>query len=92
MKNGNHIQAIQGFIETAGIDEENVSEIIEQSETIDGKNVTYYTFEVFSPDTEDMFILATQLGHLYGPKNIWIDTYKFTRKYRGFAKIEITVK
>lgn len=92
MKNGNNIQAIQGFIEVAGIEEENVGEIIEDFATTAGKKVAYYTFKVFSPDTEDMFILATQLGHLYGPKNVWIDTYKATQKYRGFAKIEISVK
>lgn len=92
MKNGNNTQAIQSFIETAGIDEEQVSEIVTQSEVIDGKTILYYTFKVFSPDTEDLFILATQLGHLYGPKNIWIDTYKATQKYLGYSKIEISVK
>ena len=92
MKNGNNAQAIRGFIETAGIDENSVSEIVTQSEVIDGKTILYYTFKVFSPDTEDMFVLATMLGHLYGPKNIWIDTYKFTRKYLKYAKIEISVK
>lgn len=92
MKNGNNTQAIQSFIETAGICEESVSEIVTQSEVIDNKTILYYTFKVFSPDTEDMFILATQLGHLYGPKNIWIDTYKATQKYLGYAKIEISVK
>ena len=92
MKNVNNAQAIQGFIETAGIDDNSVSEIVTQSEVIDGKTILYYTFKVFSPDTEDMFILATMLGHLYGPKNIWIDTYKSTQKYLGYAKIEIAVK
>ena len=92
MKNGNNVRAIQGFIDTAGIEEESVSEIIAQSEVIDGKTIRYYTFKVFSPDLEDMFTLATQLGHLYGPKNIWIDTYKATQKYLGYSKIEIAVK
>jgi len=92
MKKVNNSQAIQGFIETAGIDDNSVSEIVTQSEVIDGKTILYYTFKVFSPDTEDMFILATMLGHLYGPKNIWIDTYKATQKYLGYAKIEISVK
>lgn len=87
-----HAQVIANFVETAGIEESCFGEIVEQAETIDGKHIKYFTFKIFSPDTEELFILATMLGHLFGPKNIWIDTYKATQKYLGYAKIEISVK
>lgn len=87
-----HAQAIANFVETSGIEENSFGEIVEESEIINGKNIKYFTFKIFSPNTEEMFILATQLGHLFGPKNVWIDTYKATQKYLGYAKIEVSVK
>lgn len=77
---------------TAGIEEDSFTDIVIQKEEIDGKSILYYTFKIFSPDTEEMFILATMLGAKFGPKNIWIDTYKATQKYLGYAKLEIAVK
>ncbi len=87
-----HAQAIANFVETAGIDENCFGEIVEQQEVIDGKTIKYFTFKIFSPETEEMFILGTMLGNLFGPVNVWVDTYKPTQKYLGYSKIEIAVK
>ena len=84
--------AIQDMALTAGIEDDSLGEIVTQQEIIDGKVITYKTFKVFSPNTEELFILGTMLGAHFGANSIWIDTYKATQKYLGYAKIEISVK
>lgn len=91
-KSANYPQAIKCFAWEAGIDFDSVGEILESTEVTDGgKTFLQYTFRIFSPDTTELFILATSLGHLFGPKNVLIDEYKATPKYMGHAKISIKV-
>lgn len=88
----NYTQKIMDIAERAGVESEDLSQIVTEAEKIDGKHILYYTFKIFSPDTEDMFILGTVLGQEFGANNIWIDTYKATQKYLGYSKIEIAVR
>ena len=92
MKKVNYPQAIQILTGTSGINADDVGEIVEQTEVVDGETTLWYTFRIFSPDTEEMFALAASLGHLFGPKNVSMQEYGATQKYRGHATIEISVK
>jgi hypothetical protein len=84
-KNNNAILAILNEI---GIDEEDRTEVVE----LGCSENTYYQFKVYDTYEDDLFRLGSLLGEAFGDKNMWIDTYKHTAKYRGFSKIEIKTK
>jgi len=79
------IELIDMMLDNCGIDECDRTEIHEQ-EFLTG---TYYNLKIYNPSIEDFFRLGSMLGEEFGDKNVWIDTYLPTPKYRGYAKIEI---
>jgi len=82
------IELIDMMLDNCGIDEEDRTEVV-ATEYLEG---TYYQFKVYDVYKDDLFQLGSMLGKEFGPKNMWIDTYKHTAKYRGFSKIEIKTK
>jgi hypothetical protein len=85
MKFPKNINSIVAILNEVGIDDDDRNEVYTQRSSTG----TYYTFKVYNPSTEDFFRLGSLLGETFGYKNVWIDTYLSTPKYRGYAKIEI---
>jgi len=85
MKFPKNTNAINAILNEVGIDDDD-RDVIHEQKFLSG---TYYTFKVYNPNTEDFFRLGSLLGETFGDKNVWIDTYLSTPKYRGYAKIEI---
>ena len=50
-----------------------------------------YQIKIYDVNAEDFFLLGSLLGEEFGNKNVWIDTYLSTPKYRDYAQIEILV-
>ena len=82
------IELINMMLDNCGIEEEDRSEV-HGTEFLTG---TYYQFKVYDVYKDDLFQLGSMLGAEFGPKNMWIDTYKHTNKYRGYSQIEIKTK
>ena len=82
------IELIDMMLDNCGIDEDDRTEIYEQEFLKD----MYYSFKVYNAYEDDLFQLGSMLGEEFGSKNVWIDTYKRTAKYRGYSKIEIKTK
>ena len=76
------------MLDNCGIDENDRAEVFATEYLKD----TYYQFKIYGTYEDDLFQLGSMLGEEFGSKNMWIDTYKPTAKYRGFAKIEIKTK
>lgn len=77
-------QKITAILDDCGIDDDDRTEV-QASKYLTG---TYYTFEVYDPNVEEMFALGSGLGAEFG-EDVWIDTYQKTNKYRAKAKIEV---
>jgi hypothetical protein len=77
-------QKIISILDDCGIDVDDRTEV-QASKYLTG---TYYTFEVYDPNVEEMFALGSGLGAEFG-EDVWIDTYQKTNKYREKAKIEV---
>lgn len=77
-------QKIISILDDCGIDVDDRTEV-QASKYLTG---TYYTFEVYDPNVEEMFALGSGLGAEFG-EDVWIDTYQKTNKYRAKAKIEV---
>jgi len=79
---------IDMVLDNCGIEKDDRTEIAE-TEYLEG---VYYQFKVYNVYKDDLFQLGSMLGEEFGSKNIWIDTYKHTAKYRGYSQIEIKTK
>jgi hypothetical protein len=80
-------QKIISILDDCGIDVDDRTEV-QASKYLTG---TYYTFEVYDPNVEEMFALGSGLGAEFG-EDVWIDTYQKTNKLRAVAKLEVLAR
>ncbi len=82
-----NLQGLQQIINALSIEECDLGEIVVN----DFATNVYFKFKVYDACQEDHFHLGCMLAETFGTKNLWIDTYSSTPKYRGYTQIEIAV-
>lgn len=80
-------QRIIAILDDCGIDVDDRTEV----KASKYPECTYYNFDVYEPNVEEMFALGSGLGAQFG-EDVWIDTYQKTSKSRAVAKLEVLVR
>jgi len=85
MKYSKNLVGICNMLDAVGLAQEDISDI--NTQVIESG--TYYTFKLYDLSPKDSFTLGALIGKTFGPKNVCIDVYKSTPKYRGYTQIDL---